>query len=154
MTSSPVSSVQLRESATLLDFSWVNIPRWGQRSCVHTGHSARSARGPHSRCKDGWSNQARVHVGTAVRIWQETTPSAQTINSDEQMPSRVRLWMWHFHFPRILTRLQRCMRAAALCDPQTACEENRLNGAWKRQRLISLRGALKWGVVTGHPQDT
>lgn len=71
----PLSSVQRRESPTLLDFSWVNIPRWGQRSCVHTGHSAHSARGPRSRHKNGCSNQARVHVGTAVR----PPPSAETI---------------------------------------------------------------------------
>lgn len=46
--------------------------------CTHRAQRT-FCEGPRSRHKDGWSNQARVHVGTAVRIWQETTPSAETI---------------------------------------------------------------------------
>lgn len=80
VTSAPLCSVQLRESPTLLDFSWVNIPHWGKRSCVHTWHSARSARGPHGRRENGWSDQARVRVGTAVKsVTRDHPPSAESI---------------------------------------------------------------------------
>lgn len=115
MTSFPVGSVQLGESATLLDFSWVNIPHRGQRSCVHTGHSARSARGLTAATRmDGLTRPESMWARQSE--YDRRPPHLlKPLSSDEQIPAWFEAAAVALLPPCIHAGVQRCTRTRATC---------------------------------------
>lgn len=134
-------TIQMGESVTLLDFSWVNTPCWGQRSCVHTEHSTRSASGGLAAVErmDGltgpestWAQQSECDR----RLHYPLTPSSsQSRFVDVTVPRLSR-------FAHVLS--------AHWAIGLRGRKGTKFSGAWKWKRVISLRGTSEWSGVTRH----